>query len=153
MSEQLKEIDWTKPVRTVEAPHTVPQLVEQVAVYMIRTEKELNPGCKIRWVGYVDQYGRKVNVSFGPQVIENVPEEPEYIPLRPGDRLIADDREYMLVQVGGWWSLMDMARGTPWKSLGFNHYRDFLLLPDFKQLLGGKAEEWTEIYQTVRRLD
>jgi hypothetical protein len=151
MNEQLKEIDWTKPVKAIEWPHIVPRFLGQITtVYMIRTEKDVCDGCcKIRSDRYVDQYGRKV--TFGPQIIENVPDEPEYTPLRPGDRLSVDDREYILVRVGSWWSLMDMSSGIPWKSLECNHFRDFLLLPDFEELLGGKAEQWQQIYKTVRR--
>lgn len=153
-----KEIDWTKPVRTVEEPgepHGVPQLLGQVyssAFYRIRTEKIFQNGCKVRWDGYVDQYGREVAVEIGPRCIENVPEDPEYIPLKVGDRLKINGQEYMIARVAGWWGLINTFSGTQWGSpRGFNPGRDHLSLSEFRILLQDKADQWQEIYETVRR--
>ena len=84
-------------------------------------------------------------------------DEPEYKPLEAGDIITINDKQYILMDDSRErWALVNISTGKTWSGIvDFSNHDygpiDWLLLEDFRKLLGSKADEWPEIYKTVKR--
>ena len=149
LDEEPKERDWTKPIRQAgQGVFTnAASLSKEMKLYVVQTETSSGPR-----LGIFDEYGKEITfdrVETGPRIIENVPEEPEYIPLDMGDRLTIDGQEYMVVRPGGYCSLINLNTGRARaRSVKVEGRID---LSTCKAILGNRADQWREIYRTVRR--
>jgi hypothetical protein len=132
---EKEEIDWSKPIRGIYSKERY-EVITPLGFVRIKRQvegKEFN----------VDRYGIGERSSY--QEIENIPDEPEYIPIQTGDIIVLPEGRYILANLGNlhycFISINDGNRLVePVKVINHN-----ISLEEFKKLLGNKAESWEDI--------
>src|SRR5574343_218897 len=132
---EQEKIDWSKPIRGIYSKERY-EVITPLGFVRIKRQvegKEFN----------VDRYG--IGERFSYQEIENIPDEPEYIPIQTGDIIVLPEGRYILANLGNlhycFISINDGNRLVePVKVINHN-----ISLEEFKKLLGNKAESWEDI--------
>lgn len=138
---EQEKIDWSKPIRGIYSKERY-EVITPLGFVRIKRQGGGN-------AFNVDKDG--VGKDTLKQEIENIPDEPEYIPIKTGDTITLPGGRYILTFLGDLlYCFININDGTHWAApVKVNNHR--ISLEEFKELIGNKAESWEDIYKTLIR--